>query len=75
MNEAQLETWAIHDRINQYLLVDINPAALTARSASKGRSIAEQFRAPAQRPPDVVAISRTRFAWGFEQTRENQFDH
>ncbi len=42
--EAQLlETWRIHNRINLYLLAAIKPEALTARAASKGRTVAEQF--------------------------------
>jgi uncharacterized damage-inducible protein DinB len=38
-----LEAWAIHDRINRYLLAAVPDAALTAVSASKGRTVAEQF--------------------------------
>jgi uncharacterized damage-inducible protein DinB len=38
-----LETWQIHDRINLYLLNAIDPASLESYSASKGRSIGEQF--------------------------------
>jgi uncharacterized damage-inducible protein DinB len=42
--EAQLlETWAIHDRINRYLLDAIAPEALADQSASKGRTVGEQF--------------------------------
>jgi uncharacterized damage-inducible protein DinB len=42
--EAQLlETWAIHDRINRYVLAAVPPAALSAVSASKGRTVAAQF--------------------------------
>jgi uncharacterized damage-inducible protein DinB len=42
--EAQLlETWAIHDRINRYLLDAIAPEALADLSASKGRTVGEQF--------------------------------
>jgi len=37
------EAWAIHDRINRYLLAAVPDAALTAVSASKGRTVAEQF--------------------------------
>jgi uncharacterized damage-inducible protein DinB len=43
MEEQLLETWAIHDRINRYVLNAIPPEALSAVSASKGRSVAEQF--------------------------------
>jgi uncharacterized damage-inducible protein DinB len=44
MNEHQLlETWEIHNRINLYLLDSISPAALNSYSASKGRSVGEQF--------------------------------
>jgi uncharacterized damage-inducible protein DinB len=38
-----LETWAIHNRINLYLLDAIEPEHLADVSASKGRSVAEQF--------------------------------
>ena len=41
--EQLLDTWNIHDRINLYLLDAISPDALTAVSASKGRSVGEQF--------------------------------
>lgn len=41
--EQLLDTWNIHDRINLYLLDAIPPGALTAVSASKGRSVGEQF--------------------------------
>lgn len=43
MEDQLLETWAIHDRINRYLLEAIPPEALAAVSASKGRSVGEQF--------------------------------
>ena len=38
-----LETWQIHDRINLYLLDAVDPASLDSYSASKGRSVGEQF--------------------------------
>jgi uncharacterized damage-inducible protein DinB len=38
-----LETWEIHNRINLYLLDAIPPAALGSLSASKGRTVGEQF--------------------------------
>ena len=38
-----LETWEIHNRINLYLLDATQPAALGSLSASKGRTVAEQF--------------------------------
>jgi uncharacterized damage-inducible protein DinB len=38
-----LETWQIHDRINLYLLDAVDPASLESHSASKGRSVGEQF--------------------------------
>lgn len=38
-----LETWQIHDRINLYLLDAVDPASLPSYSASKGRSLGEQF--------------------------------
>ena len=44
MDEKQfLETWEIHNRINLYLLDAIPPAALGSLSASKGRTVGEQF--------------------------------
>ena len=44
MDEKQfLETWQIHDRINLYLLDAIDPGALVSLSASKGRTVGEQF--------------------------------
>ena len=44
MDEKQfLETWEIHNRINLYLLEATEPAALVSLSASKGRTVAEQF--------------------------------
>jgi uncharacterized damage-inducible protein DinB len=38
-----LETWQIHDRINIYILDAIEPVSLDSHSASKGRSVGEQF--------------------------------
>ena len=38
-----VEAWAIHDRINRYLLAAVPDAALSAVFASKGRTVAEQF--------------------------------
>jgi uncharacterized damage-inducible protein DinB len=43
MDKQLLETWDIHNRINIYLLDAVDPAALGAYSASKGRSVGEQF--------------------------------
>ena len=44
MDQKQfLETWEIHNRINLYLLDAIEPAALASLSASKGRTVGEQF--------------------------------
>jgi len=44
MSESHIaQAWAIHDRINRYLLAAIPDKALAAVSASKGRSVAEQF--------------------------------
>ena len=44
MDDKQfLETWDIHNRINLYLLAAVEPAALGNISASKGRTVAEQF--------------------------------
>ena len=44
MDEKQLvETWEIHNRINLYLLNSAEPADLLSVSASKGRTVGEQF--------------------------------
>jgi uncharacterized damage-inducible protein DinB len=43
MEEQLVETWEIHNRINFYLLDAVEPAALASLSASKGRTVAEQF--------------------------------
>jgi uncharacterized damage-inducible protein DinB len=43
MEAEILETWAIHNRINLYLLEAIEPDALKGVSASKGRSVGAQF--------------------------------
>lgn len=44
MDDNQLlETWQIHDRINLYLLDSIEVESLSSHSASKGRSVGEQF--------------------------------
>ena len=42
-NNPLLETWAIHDRINRYLLEAIDSQSLSSHSASKGRSVGEQI--------------------------------
>ena len=41
--EQLLDTWRIHGRINQYLLAAVPAEALGAVSASKGRTVGEQF--------------------------------
>jgi len=38
-----VETWQIHDRINLYLLDAVDASSLDSHSASKGRSVGEQF--------------------------------
>jgi len=44
MDERQLvETWEIHNRINLYLLDSVEPGDLQSLSASKGRTVGEQF--------------------------------
>ena len=43
LEQQLIETWNIHNRINLYVLDAIAPEALTGVSASKGRSVAEQF--------------------------------
>ena len=42
-NNPLVETWQIHDRINLYLLDAVEQSSLTSHSASKGRSVGEQF--------------------------------
>jgi uncharacterized damage-inducible protein DinB len=42
-NNQLLETWEIHNRINLYLLDAVDPQSLSLHSASKGRSVGEQF--------------------------------
>ena len=42
-NNQLVETWAIHDRINLYLLEAVDAQSLGSHSASKGRSVGEQF--------------------------------
>ena len=42
-NNPLLETWQIHDRINLYLLDAVDETSLRSYSASKGRSVGEQF--------------------------------
>lgn len=41
--EQVLDTWRIHDRINRYLLAAVPAEAMGAVSASKGRTVGEQF--------------------------------
>jgi uncharacterized damage-inducible protein DinB len=43
MGDPLVETWAIHDRINLYLLDAVPAEALDKVSASKGRTVGEQF--------------------------------
>jgi uncharacterized damage-inducible protein DinB len=43
MEDQILDTWNIHNRINLYLLDAMSPEALSGVSASKGRSVGEQF--------------------------------
>lgn len=43
MDEQLTETWEIHNRINLYLLDAVEPASLSNLSASKGRTVGEQF--------------------------------
>ncbi len=43
MEEQLLETWEIHDRINRYMLQAVPTEALPSVSASKGRTVGEQF--------------------------------
>lgn len=43
MPNPLIETWNIHNRINLYLLDAIDKSSLGNHSASKGRSVGEQF--------------------------------
>ena len=43
MENQLVETWKIHNRVNLYLLDAIPEAALGGLSASKGRTVGEQF--------------------------------
>ena len=43
MDNHLLDTWQIHDRINVYVLDSIDSSTLGSHSASKGRSVGEQF--------------------------------
>jgi uncharacterized damage-inducible protein DinB len=43
LDNQLIESWAIHNRINLYLLEAIPEAALGGLSASKGRNVGEQF--------------------------------
>jgi uncharacterized damage-inducible protein DinB len=43
MGEQLIETWQIHNRINLYLLESFPSEALADVSASKGRTVGEQF--------------------------------
>jgi uncharacterized damage-inducible protein DinB len=43
MHDQILDSWRIHDRINRYLLDAVPADALGDLSASKGRTVAEQF--------------------------------
>jgi uncharacterized damage-inducible protein DinB len=43
MEDKILETWSIHNRIHLFLLSAVESEALAALSASKGRTVAEQF--------------------------------
>jgi uncharacterized damage-inducible protein DinB len=43
MANPLVETWNIHNRINIYLLDAVDAGSLALHSASKGRSIGEQF--------------------------------
>jgi len=38
-----IDSWHINNRIHLYLLQSLEPAALEARSSSKGRTVGEQF--------------------------------
>ncbi len=42
-DKALIETWQVHDRINLYLLESVAPGSLNGVSASKGRTVGQQF--------------------------------
>lgn len=41
MEDQLLETWAIHDRINRYLLASLTPEQLASKPGGNGRSVGE----------------------------------
>ena len=41
--EQLVDAWRIHDRINRYLLAAVPAEAMSAVSASRGRTVGEQF--------------------------------
>ena len=43
MQEEAIETWHIHNRINLYLLASLEEDHLNDMSASRGRTVGEQF--------------------------------
>jgi uncharacterized damage-inducible protein DinB len=43
MEEQLFDTWNLHNRVNLYVLDAIAPESLSGVSASKGRSVGEQF--------------------------------
>lgn len=43
MSNPLVDTWNIHNRINIYLLDAVEPESLALHSASKGRTVGEQF--------------------------------
>ena len=43
MPNQLVDTWNIHNRINLYLLDAIDKSSIASHSASKGRSVGEQF--------------------------------
>lgn len=42
-DDALIETWNIHNRINLYMLDSIKPDALAGVSLSKGRTVGQEF--------------------------------
>jgi uncharacterized damage-inducible protein DinB len=75
MDEQLLETWSIHNRINLYLLDAVPAEALGDVSASKGRTVAEQF----------AHVHNVRLMWlkqaapellaGLEKVEKTEADH
>lgn len=56
--EQVIDTWNSHNRIHKYLPDAIAPAALADVSASKGRTVSEQFAHIHNVRPDGAQVRR-----------------